>query len=272
MLVQAHTTRTSSLNMNGRITQSSCQVKPRTHRQVISLWRDTSQSSCQFKPTHHGQVISIWTDTSHSHVSSSPQNMDILVTLCMDTLPGHHIKAHSLQTSSLTLHGHTTLPTTHGQKVSPWMDTSPSSFKFKPTTLGQVVSLFMDTPSSHQVQAHSIWTSSFTMNGHTTQSPCWFKPTPRGQVVSIWMDTSPSLHVRSSPQHMEKKFHYEWTHHLVIMSGQTHNTWTKSLTVNGHITQSSYQFKPTTHGQVVSLWMDISHSHHVRSSPHHMDK
>ena len=86
------------------------------------------------------------------------------------------------------------------------------------------------------------------------------------------MDTSPSHHVRSSPQHMDKKFQYEWTHHPVIMPGQTHNTWTRSLTMNGHITQSSCQVKPTTHGQEVSLWMDTSPSHHVRTNPQHMDK
>ena len=102
-------------------------------------------------------------------------------------------------------------------------------------------------------QTHNTWTRSLTMNGHITQSSCQVKPTTHGQEVSLWMDTSPSHHVRTDPQHMDKKSHYEWTHHPVIMSGQAHNTWTRSFTMNGHITQSSCQDTPTTHGQEVSL-------------------
>ena len=53
---------------------------------------------------------------------------------------------------------------------------------------------------------------------------------------------------------------------------QAHTSWTSSLTIHGYITQSSCQFKPTLHRQVVWLCRDTSQSHQVISSPHHMDE
>ena len=174
---QAHTTRKSSLTINGHITES-CQVKPTTHGHLVSLWTDTSHS-------HHIQVHGIQTSSftlnghitqSSCHVKPTPHGQD--VSLCMDTPPSHHIQAHNIQTSILNINGHITQspchvkPTPHGQQVSLWMNTSPS---FHVRSSPQHMDKKSHCEWTHHtviisVQAHNTQTSSLTIHGHTVQA------------------------------------------------------------------------------------------------------